>query len=96
MVSKTFQRNKAFSWNLVFETDQQNGQWFIYYYDPNGVDMYKVRLDKATLAMAKELITQIKAWMNQSDEWSGTVVESWKKQMVTYPESEKEEWVQLQ
>jgi hypothetical protein len=94
MVSKTFQRNKVFSWSLNFETSQENGDWFIYYYDPNGVDMYKVKLDAATLTMAKALRTQITAWMNGIDTWSGTVVESWKKQVVQHPASDVEEWVQ--
>jgi hypothetical protein len=85
----------VFSWHITFDAEQEAGDWFIYYYDPNGVDMYKMKLDKPTASMAKGLITQIRAWMDLSDTWSGDVVETWKKQMVTYPETEKEEWVQL-
>ncbi len=93
MVSKTFQRNKVFSWSLNFETAQENGSWFIYYYDSNGIDMFKVQIDEATKTMAKGLITSIKAWMDSSDTWSGDVVETWKKQNVTHPASNIEEWV---
>jgi len=93
MVSATFKRDRAFGWHIAFETDQQDGQWFIYHYNPNGVDMYKIRLDPATLAMAKDLISQIKAWMAQEDEWSGEVVEHWKKVPVTILAREVVDWV---
>ena len=93
MVNATLKRERAFNWNITFETDQQDGQWFIYYYSPNGVDMYKIRLSPETLAMAKDLISQIKAWMAQEDEWSGVVVEHWKKEMVVHLATQTEEWV---
>ena len=95
MVTKTVERKRVFSWNLNFETDVQDGDWFIYYYDSNGVDMYKIRLDAATKALAKGLIAQITAWMSQTETWSGSVVESWKKKTVTHPVTSGEEWVQV-
>lgn len=95
MVSKTIERKKVFSWNLNFETDVQNGDWSFYYYDPNGVDMYKIQLDAVTKTLAKGLIAQIREWMNQTETWSGTVVESWKKKTMTHPATNTEEWVQM-
>ena len=93
MVNATFKRERAFGWHIAFETDQQDGDWFIHYYTPDGNDMYKIRLSAETLAMAKDLIVQIKAWMNMQDEWSGTVVEHWKKEMVVHLATQTEEWV---
>ena len=92
MVSKTVERNRLFNWNLNFDTDIEEGGWFIYYYDPNGVDMYKIQLDMATKTLAKNLRTQILTWMNQTDTWVGSVVEHWQKQIV-HKESDVEDWV---
>lgn len=93
MVSKTFQRNKVFSWSLNFDKTNENGDWFVHYYDPDGVTMYKIKIDATTVTMAKGLITQITAWMSGSDTWAGTIVETWKRQDVTHPSSVVNEWV---
>jgi len=92
MVSKTVERNKVFSWNLNFECETENGDWFIYYYDPNGTEMYKIKLDATTKNMAKALITNIQTWMNTIDTWSGSIEEHWQKQTV-HKESDVEDWV---
>ena len=96
MVSKTVERKRVFSWNFNFETDVQDGDWFIYYYDPNGTDLYKIKLDAATKTQAKALIAQITAWMNKSETWSGTVVEYQQKKVVTHPAVDVEEWTVVQ
>jgi hypothetical protein len=93
MVSKTLARNKMFGWNLIFECVQEAGDWFIFYYDPNGVDMYKVKLDPTTKNMAKALMANIQAWMNTVDTWSGSIVEHWQKKQVTKPAETVEDWV---
>ena len=92
MVSKTVPRNKVFSWHLTFETSVEDGDWYIPYYDPNGVDMYKIRLDAATKTLAKSLQTQVQAWMNTVESWSGAVVEHWQKKRVTKPAETVEDW----
>lgn len=95
MVSKTFQRSRVFGWHLILEGAPEQNVWSICYYDPNGVDMYKIELDDATRTMGLGLINQIKAWMNQSDTWSGTIVEHWQKRLVTQPAKDVEEWGQI-
>lgn len=92
MVSKTFKRNLMFQWHHILEVTREDGDWFIYYYDPNGTDMYKIKLDAATVTMAKSLVTQIQTWMSQSDTWTGEVAEHRQLQDVPATTIHKE-WV---
>jgi hypothetical protein len=93
MVSKTVPRHKLFGWTLHFECTAEHGDWIVHYYDPNGKDLYRIKLDAATKTMAKGLITQIQAWMNQQDVWAGTVIEHREKQQVQKTGETVEEWV---
>jgi len=88
MVSKTFQRNKIFGWSMIFNDDGT-----VNYYDPDGVTIYKVQLDAASIAQLQGIIAQIQAWMNQTDIWSGIVLETWKLQVVTTPATQTQQWV---
>jgi hypothetical protein len=92
MVSKTFQRNKIFSWSMIFNQNGQGG-YEVYYYDPDGVTMYKIALDAASVTQLNGIIAQIQAWMNQQDTWSGTIQETWKLQDVTTQASTTKQWV---
>lgn len=65
----------------------------VYYYMPDGVTMYRISLDAASVTQLDGIIAQIQAWMNQSDTWSGTILETWKRQDVTHPAAVVNEWV---
>jgi hypothetical protein len=93
-VSKTVKRNLVFGWDMNFEAVSDGTDWYVTYYDSNGVDMYKIKLDAATKQQAKNLIAQIQTWMNQQETWSGTVVEHWQKKTVSETKS-IEKWVQV-
>jgi hypothetical protein len=93
MVTKTVPRNTLFSWSCNFDVDIDGNIVTVYFH--TDTDSWKIQLDPATVAMAKGLRNQILAWMNQSDTWSGTVVEHWVLQDVVTPELTKKDWVKV-
>jgi hypothetical protein len=93
MVSGTLKIGQLISWNVVFDIVAEEGDWFIYYYAPDGVSMYKIRLDAASKAALKAKRDQITTFCDQDITLSGDVMETWKKETVTHPSTQTEEWV---
>lgn len=96
MVTKTIPRNILFSWSTNFDVDKDGNVTTIWLHSPT--DDYKIVPNAASITQAKVLITQIKAWMNSTDTWSGAIIEHWQFQDVVIPaEPEKTEkkWVQV-
>ena len=94
MVSQTISRDRLFSWSCIFDRAADGTpSGAVYYYLPDGVTMYKIQLDVASIAQLNSIIAQIQAWMNQSDTWNGTILETWKLQTVTHPATQSQEWV---
>lgn len=93
MVTRTFPRNRIFSYSINVEGEDRQGDLYVYYYDPNGLDMYKIKLSAASETQFRTRLNEIKTWMNTADSWAGTVVETWHKQNVVKPQTNVEEWV---
>lgn len=93
MVTKTLPRNQLFSWSTNFDWIIEGGDIYIWWHTET--DSFKVKLDDSSATKMRGVVSQIKAWMNQTDSWAGTVVEHWQLQDVAVEASTKKEWVQV-
>jgi hypothetical protein len=75
MVSGTIALNKLIQYSLAIEAVNEAGNWFIHYYDPDGVTQYKIQLDAASLEAKRDQMLQ---FLNQTVTLSGTIVETGK------------------
>jgi len=85
---------RLFSWSRNFDVDKDENVLSLWYY-PNDSTMLKVEPTAETVDKLKAIRDEFQAICSRVEEFEGAVVERWEKQTVTYPEEQKEEWVQV-
>lgn len=91
MVTGTIPLHKLIQYSYAITGS--NGDWFIFYYTPDGVTQYKIKLNATSKALLQQKQTEFLAFLDQNVTLTGTIEETWKFQDVTIPASTTKQWV---
>jgi hypothetical protein len=93
MVTAKLRIGQLIDSHVMFQIDGEEGDWFVYYYAPDGQTMYKIKLDDASKAAIKAKRDQVVAFLSGEITLSGSVEETQKLQDVIVPASTVKQWV---
>lgn len=93
-VTKSVKNKALFSFSCTFNVDKDGGLGQVWVY-PDPDTQLLVQLSDDSITLLKQIRQQILTWMEQTHEYTGTVVEKWQKQQVVIPESQVEQFVQV-